>query len=95
MMLPRHDDLKPWAALIHYTTHPVYLQNYLYADIITAQTRDYLKRNYSSLVNNPTVGSFLIQNYLRFGSRYDWRELLKRGTDEDLNPGYLISKLEI
>jgi len=77
------------------TTHPVYLQNYLYADIITAQTRAFLKRNYMKLVDNPTVGSFLVQNYLRFGSRYDWRELLKRGTDEDLNPGYFISKLKI
>ena len=93
MRLPRHEELKPWASVIHLTTHPVYLQNYLYADIAAAQTIDFLKRNYKTVVDNPSSGSFLVQNYLRFGSRYDWRELLKRGTDEQLNPDYFIKRL--
>ncbi len=95
LMLPRHYDIKPWAAIIHYTTHPVYLHNYLMADIIAAQTVDYLKKNYDTIVDNPMVGSFLVQNYFRFGSRYDWRELLERGTGEKLNPQYLIDRLGI
>lgn len=93
MDLPRHDDIKPWAAAIHYTTRPGYLQNYLYADMITAQTLDFIQKNYTSMVNNPTVGSFLIQNYFRSGSRYKWPELLKRGTDSELNPQFLVEKL--
>ncbi len=95
MLLPRHEDIKPWAAIIHYTTHPVYLHNYLIADIITAQTMDYLEENYSSIVDNPTIGAFLVQNYYRFGSRYDWRELLERGTGEKLNPTYLLRRLNL
>jgi peptidyl-dipeptidase A len=95
LKLPRHDEIKPWAAIIHYTTHPVYLHNYLIADIIAAQTVNFLKRNYGTVVDNPMVGSFLVQNYFRFGSRYDWRELLERGTGEGLNPHYLIEKLGI
>ena len=95
MMLPRHDDIKPWAAIIHYTTHPVYLHHYLLADIITAQTIAYFEKNYDTIVDNPTFGSFLVQNYFRFGSRYDWREMLERGTGERLNPAYLIEKLKI
>ncbi|MEW6412805.1 MAG: M3 family metallopeptidase [Candidatus Zixiibacteriota bacterium] len=93
MMLPRHDDMKPWAAIFHYTTHPVYLQNYLYADIVAAQTIDFLKTNYGSFVDNPMTSAFLIQNYYRFGGRYDWRELLKRGTDEEFNPAYFIKRI--
>ncbi|MCK4632313.1 MAG: hypothetical protein KAT79_03530 [candidate division Zixibacteria bacterium] len=95
MMLPRHDDLKPWAALIYYTTHPLYLQNYLYADMVAAQTVAHLRRNYSTIVDNPKTGAFLVQNYMRFGSRYDWRELLERGTDEKLNPDYFIERLAL
>ncbi len=93
MMLPRHDDLYPWAGIIQYTTHPVYLQNYLYADIIAAQTLAKLREMYGDIIDNPSVGAFLVQNYFRFGARYDWRDLLERGTGERLNPEYLINRL--
>ena len=95
MMLPRHDDISPWAAIIQYTTHPVYLHNYLFADVITAQTHAAIIRQYGTLVDNADLGSFLTQNYFRFGSRYEWRDLLKRGTDEPFSPDYLISALEL
>jgi len=95
MELPQHEEIKPWAATIHYTTHPVYLQNYLYADIIAAQTIQYLSANYDSFIGNPMTKAFIVQNYFRFGSRYDWRELLQRGTEEQLNPDRLIERLGI
>ncbi len=95
VLLPRHDEIKPWAALSHYVTHPVYLHNYLFGDMVAAQTVAYLERTYGGLTDRNTSGSFLTQNYLRFGSRYGWRELLLRGTGEDLNPQYLISRLGI
>lgn len=93
MQLPRHDDIASWASVIHFTTHPVYLQNYLYADIITAQTVRYLKANYGSMVDNISTRSFLVQNYYRFGAKFDWRTLLKRGIEEDLNPDYFLANL--
>ncbi len=95
LKLPRHDEIKPWAAIIDYTTYPVYSHNHLIADIIAAQTTDYFKRSYGTVIDNPMVGSFLIQNYFRFGSRYDWRELLERGTGENLNADYLVERLGI
>ncbi|MDH4156475.1 MAG: M3 family metallopeptidase [candidate division Zixibacteria bacterium] len=95
LLLPRHDDLQPWAALAAYVTQPVYLQNYLYADMVVAQTLSFLEKNYGRVTDNPTTGSFLVQNYLRFGGRYDWRELVRRGTDEELNPQYLTQRLGI
>ena len=93
MMLPRHDDIYPWASIIHYTTHPVYLHNYLYADMIAAQNIAFLDDNYEGMVGKRTTKSFLVQNYFRFGAKYDWRELLKRGTDSELKNQYLISSL--
>ncbi len=93
LMLPRHENIYPWASIIHYTTHPVYLHNYLYADIIAAQNIKYLDENYGSYVANSNTKSFLVQNYFRFGAKYNWRELLKRGTDSKLKPEYLIESL--
>ena len=93
LMLPRHDDIYPWASIIHYTTHPVYLHNYLYADMIAAQNISFLKDNYGSVIGNSETKSFLVQNYFRFGAKYDWRELLKRGTDSKLKPEYFIKSL--
>jgi len=93
MMLPRHEELKPWASIIQYTTHPVYLQNYLYADMITAQTYNFLTGLYGEIVANPAAKAFLVQNYYRFGSRYPWRDLLERGTGKPLDPKFFIEKL--
>jgi peptidyl-dipeptidase A len=95
LLLPRHDDLKPWAAIADYITRPVYVQNYLYAEMVAAQTLSFLEKNYGGVADNPTTGSFLVQNYLRFGGRYDWRELVRRGTDEELNSQYLTQRLGI
>ncbi len=93
MMLPRHEEIRPWATIIQYTTHPVYLQNYLYADIISSQTIKALTGLYGNLVDNRSVRSFLVQNYYRFGSRYPWRDLLERGTGEKLDPKFFIDRL--
>ena len=93
LMLPRHDDIYPWASIIHYTTHPVYLHNYLYADMIAAQNINFLDKNYEGAVGKRTTKSFLVQNYFRFGAKYDWRELLKRGTDSELKNEYFITSL--
>jgi oligoendopeptidase F len=93
MKLPRHDDLYPWASEIYYTTHPVYIQNYLLADIIAAQNVSYIKDNFGSIIDNEMTRSFLVQNYLRFGARYSWQDLLKRGTDQSLDPDYFLNGL--
>ncbi len=86
MYLPRHEDIRPWAAVIHYTTHPVYLQNYLLANMIAAQTLEYVRAQYGDPADNTAFHSFLNQNYFRFGSRYPWQELLERGTGTSLSP---------
>ena len=91
--LPRHDDLKPWATDLNYVNQPLAYQNLLLADIIAAQTLAYLEKNNGTVVGNHETRSFLNQNYFRFGSRYHWRELIQRGTGEELNPRYLLSDL--
>ena len=91
--LPRHDDLKPWATDLNYVNQSLAYQNLLLADMIAAQTLAYLEKNNGTVVGNYETRSFLNQNYFRFGSRYHWREMIQRGTGEELNPRYLLSDL--
>lgn len=95
LRLPRHDDLKPWANEPAFVSKPVSIQNDLIGQMIAAQTIAFLKDSYGELVGNATIGAFITQNYLRFGSRYPWQELLQRGTDEPLNPEHLYRDLNL
>ena len=95
MRLPRHDDLKPWANEPSFVSAPVSVQNDLVGQLIAAQTIAFVERSYGEVVGNPTIAAFVTQNYLRFGSRYPWQELLKRGTDQALNPDHLFRDLAL
>ncbi len=93
LMIPRHDDLQYWRHISAFLYHPVELQAALYGDLIAAQTIAYLEEHYGGLAGQPESFSFLVQNYMRFGSRYPWWELVERGTGEPLNPKYLLELL--
>jgi peptidyl-dipeptidase A len=95
LLLPTHPELKSWPSLFELTAHPIGLQQQLIADMISAQAVASLQVSYPDLPDDRLAGSFLVQNYFRFGSRYLWRDLLKRGTDEDLDFEYLLADLGI
>jgi hypothetical protein len=93
LLIPRSEDLVIWPHIDAFSYNPVQLQTALYGDMIAAQTTAYLEKQYGGLLSNSEAYSFLVQNYMRFGSRYPWEELLERGTGEPLNPKYLIDRL--
>ena len=95
MSLPRHDDIKTWATDSRYLKQPLTYKNELLAEMIAAQTLTYLRKNNDSIVGNPEIRAFLVQNYFRFGSRYDWQDLIQRGTGEDINFRYYLTWLNI
>jgi len=88
-MLPRNEDLQPWAVSESFVFQPLGYHDQLQAEMIAAQTRAYLTEHYNTVVGNPEVRSFLEHNYFRFGGRYPWRELVERGTGEAPSPAYL------
>lgn len=80
-----------WAQVIHFTTHPVYLQNYLLADIIAAQLAAWLEREAGpELIGQPRVGALLKERIYRHGALVPWRDLLRQATGEDLDPVWYI-----
>ena len=93
MLMPRQDGPDYWALIGDYASRPVQMHNDLYGAIIAAQTLAFLDKQYGGLVDNPDAYSFLVQNYMRFGSRYPWQDLLRRGTGENLNSGYYLARL--
>ncbi len=93
MLLPRHDELSPWAATAEYVTTPAESYTHLVAKIVSAQTIEYLRSVQGSLIDNHETRAFLIQNYYRFGSRFSWADLVERGTGEELSADHLIARL--
>jgi len=82
-----------WAAQSIYTTHPVYFQNYILAQMIAAQTIAYLQQKHGKLLNNAKVSKFLIKNYYAPGASIDWTEKIERATEQKLNAGALAREL--
>lgn len=91
--LSRPDGECSWANIIAFSTHPVYLQGFLIAELIRAHTYEYLRRTQGSIIDNPATGRFLIENYYRPGDSKPWGELIREATGEELNPQYFVDEL--
>ncbi|MDX9856856.1 MAG: M3 family metallopeptidase [candidate division Zixibacteria bacterium] len=93
LLMPRHEEIAPWAAETDFALWPGRHRDRLVGRLIAAQTWNYIERVNGSVIDNRDTRSFLIQNYFRFGRLYAWPELVKRGTGEALNPAYYIAYL--
>jgi len=69
-----------------YVSYPLYLQNYVIADIISWQVHSTLKEKFGeSYFNNPETGQFLIDNFYSDGSMQNWQERLEKVTGSKLD----------
>lgn len=92
---PPNRDQSDWASKNHLATSPVYYQNYVLGELMASQLLQYIHRDVvksESYVGNASVGSYLVENVFKPGSRYDWNTMLKRATGEDLNPAHFIAQ---
>jgi len=89
------NETPQWAAQSIYTTHPIYFQNYILAEMIAAQTIRCLKEKYGQLLNNARIAEFLIQNYYGPGSSVDWPEKIEKATGRKLGAEALVQQLAI
>lgn len=91
-MLPVNEDLQPWAMSESFVTEALGYRDRLQAEVIAAQTTAYLNDFYGAVVENAEVRSFLVHNYLRFGGRYPWPELVERATGDQPSPAFLAGR---
>jgi peptidyl-dipeptidase A len=73
-----------FGAIVHYTTHPVYLQNYLLADMICDMLWEHMENGRGGVVGNPSLAPYFVETFFRHGASYSWQELLRRSLGRPL-----------
>lgn len=87
-----------WAAVSFPTTHPIYRQNYLIAELIAAQTHTTIRERFGSFFRLPDEGkaaifSFLCENYYAPGAAQGWSEKIRQATGQPLKADALLGEL--
>ncbi len=80
------------------TTHPIYRQNYVLAEVIAAQVHASIREKYGNFWNLNQKGreeifSFLEENFYAPGASIDWQEKIRLTTGEALNSKFLGTEL--
>ena len=71
---------------IVYVSYPLYLQNYLIADIVACQVHEILEKKYGKdYAFNKDVGNYLIDKFYSAGEYYNWNDRLIHGTGKPLD----------
>lgn len=91
---PPDRNAPDWASKIHFSSAPVYYQNYLLGEMTASQLHHTLNRELGapSCADRPEAGRFLRERYFATGALHDWNETLRRATGEALNPDYFLQQ---
>lgn len=87
------DEAAGWADSPFWTSHPIYVQNYVIAEIVASQTLVALKRHFGRLIGEPQVGAWLVENYYALGGGLAWTDKVVRATGVPLSSADLIAEL--
>ncbi len=82
---PELRTVPAWARVVHLATHPVYIQNYLLADIAAAQLDQALEARFGRWFCDPASGALLREAVIAPGATLDADELLTRATGRGLD----------
>jgi len=87
------DEAPGWADSAFWTSHPIYVQNYVIAEMVASQTLAALRRRFGRLVNEPRAGAWLVENYYAPGASLPWAEKVLRATGAPLSSADLVVDL--
>ena len=85
-----------WASKIHIASYPCYYHNYQLGELLASQLQVYINTHILtageydvvSLSRNPEIGNYLLNKVFRPGARYQWNDMIKRATGEELTAKY-------
>lgn len=82
----------PWAYMIHFTTHPIYLHNYFMGDVTREMLTKVFEQQFnSSIIEKPEKFSqFLISEVIKPSGLYKYNDLFKKISGEDFSIKYMI-----
>lgn len=89
---PENRDKPDWASKIHLALCPVYYQNYIYGELVSAQLQNHIRKNIGNgaLFANKELGDYLKDKYFVTGAKYDWNATLQKATGAKLDPSYFV-----
>jgi peptidyl-dipeptidase A len=88
-----YDQAPGWADRPFWTSHPIYMQNYVIAETIASQTLAALGCRFDRLIGQPQVGVWLIENYYAPGASSPWADKVARATGAPLGAAPLLADL--
>jgi peptidyl-dipeptidase A len=94
-LLLKSEPSELWAANPFNISHPVYLQNYVLAEMIAEQIYDYLSHHYATLYGNRVVAKFMIKNFFAQGGSVPWRDKIEFATDRQLGPEAFLASMGV
>jgi peptidyl-dipeptidase A len=85
-----------WASKIHIALYPCYYHNYQLGELLASQLQATINTqvlkvgadDIVSLSKNPEIGTFLLNKVFRPGDKYQWNDMIKRATGEELTAKY-------
>jgi peptidyl-dipeptidase A len=85
-----------WASKIHIASYPCYYHNYQLGEILASQLQVFIntrvlkggENDVVSLSNNPEIGNYLLEHVFKPGAKYQWNDMIKRATGEELTAKY-------
>ncbi|MFE8702748.1 peptidase M3A and M3B thimet/oligopeptidase F [Cytobacillus sp. FJAT-54145] len=82
----------PWAYMIHFTTHPIYLHNYFMGDVTCAMLSNVFKDKFGAeMIEKPKeFGDFLIHEVIKPSGMYKYNELFKKISGKDFSLEYML-----
>jgi len=85
-----------WASKIHIASYPCYYHNYQLGELLASQLQVYINKNILgtgeydlvSFSKNPEIGNYLLRSVFAPGSKYQWNDMIRRATGEELTAKY-------
>jgi peptidyl-dipeptidase A len=89
-----------WASKIHIALYPCYYHNYQLGELLASQLQAYINTNILkagatdvvSMTKTPEIGTYLLNKVFRPGARYEWNDMIKRATGEELTAKFYAAQ---
>jgi oligoendopeptidase F len=82
-----------WASVSLFTTHPVYVQNYVLASAIAAEIADAIRARFGRFLGARKAAEFLRDTCYAPGASLDWPEKVRRAAGAPLSGRALLKRL--
>jgi hypothetical protein len=88
-----YDETPGWAHNPFWTSHPVYVQNYVIGEAVASQILAALKRRFGRLIGKPPVGAWLAEHCYASGALLPWTDRILQATGAPLGSSDLAADL--